>query len=355
MAARHTTTDSGRSLTDSRLPETGRPPPAGPTVPLDKQLSEPARTAVSMEIQRREFLAAAGAGTLAGVAGCSGGGGPGGSGDRPGVVGETLTLTTTTSTDDTGLLDELHPPFEEGYGVTVDAVAQGTGAALETARAGDSDAVMVHARSLEDQFMRDGLGVNRRDLMFNDFVILGPESDPAGVEGIGSATEAFATIAETRATFVSRGDNSGTHTTELAIWEQSSAEPGGDWYRETGQGMGQVLNIADEQGGYTLSDRGTYRSQRGEVGLVVLVQGPVEGGPDTLANPYGVMAVNPAIHENVNYDLAMAYIGYLTGPQAQDVISNYEVNGKQLFFPRALSEDPDFQQYVPEGWSGPDG
>ncbi len=309
-----------------------------------------------MEIQRREFLAAAGAGTLAGLAGCSGGSGSGdGGGDRPGVAGETLTLTTTTSTDDTGLLDELHPPFEGMYGVTVDAVAQGTGAALETARAGDSDVVMVHARSLEDEFMREGLGVNRRDLMFNDFVVVGPESDPAGIEGMSSATAAFAAIANASAPFVSRGDNSGTHTKELAIWAQSSAEPGGDWYRETGQGMGQVLNIASEQGGYTLSDRGTYLSQRGEVDLVILVQGPIEGGPDTLANPYGVMAVNPAVHDSVNYDLAMAYIGYLTSPQAQDVISNYEANGKQLFFPRALSEDPDFQQYVPEGWSSSEG
>ncbi|MFT4880264.1 MAG: tungstate transport system substrate-binding protein [Salinirussus sp.] len=309
-----------------------------------------------MQIQRREFVAALGAGTLAGLAGCSGGDSSGdGTDDQPGVAGETLTLTTTTSTDDTGLLDELHPPFEEMYGVTVDAVAQGTGAALETARAGDSDVVMVHARSLEDEFMREGVGVNRRDLMFNDFVVVGPEGDPAGVEGMSSATEAFATIADAGETFVSRGDNSGTHTKELAIWEQSSAEPGGDWYRETGQGMGQVLNIANEQGGYTLSDRGTYLSQRGEIDLVILVQGPIEDGPDTLANPYGVLAVNPAVHDNVNYDLAMAYIGYLTSPQAQDIISNYEANGEQLFFPRALSEDPDFQQYVPEGWSSSEG
>ena len=309
-----------------------------------------------MSIQRREFVAALGTGTLAALAGCSGGDGSGDGGDdRPGVVGETLTLTTTTSTDDTGLLDELHPPFEEMYGVTVDAVAQGTGAALETARAGDSDVVMVHARSLEDEFMRDGIGVNRRDLMFNDFVIVGPENDPAGIEGMSSATEAFATIADSEATFVSRGDNSGTHTKELAIWEQSSAEPGGDWYRETGQGMGQVLNIANEQSGYTLSDRGTYLSQREEIDLVILVQGPIEDGPEILANPYGVMAVNPAVHDNVNYDLAMAYIGYLTSPQAQEIISNYEANGEQLFFPRALSDDPDFQQYVPEGWSSSEG
>ncbi|MFQ3319497.1 MAG: tungstate transport system substrate-binding protein [Natronomonas sp.] len=302
-----------------------------------------------MTIHRREFLAALGAGTTAGLAGCSRAFGEEES--QPGVVGETLTLTTTTSTYDTGLLAELHAPFEEQYGVTVDAVAQGTGAALETARNGDSDVVMVHARSLEDDFMREGYGVNRRDLMFNDFVIVGPSSDPAGIEGLDSATEAFATIADEQAPFVSRGDNSGTHTKELAIWEAADVDPSGDWYRETGQGMGEVLNIANEQGAYTLSDRGTYISQRSEIDLSILVQGPIEGGPERLANPYGVMAVNPAVHENVNYDLAMAYIGYITSPAAQELIANYEANGEQLFFPRALSEDPNFQQYVPEGWS----
>jgi tungstate transport system substrate-binding protein len=303
-----------------------------------------------MAIQRRTFVAALGTGTVTALTGCLGGDGSDG-GDPAGVVGETLTLTTTTSTDDTGLLDELHPPFEDMYGVTVDSVAQGTGAALETARAGDSDVVMVHARSLEDEFMRDGIGINRRDLMFNDFVIVGPEGDPAGIQGMDSATAAFATIAEQGAGFVSRGDNSGTHTKELAIWAAAGVEPGGDWYRETGQGMGQVLNIANEQGAYTLSDRGTFLSQRSEIDLTILVQGPIEDGPDILANPYGVIAVNPAVHDNVNYDLAMAYIGYLTSPQAQEIIDNYEANGEQLFFPRALSEDPDFQQYVPEGWS----
>ncbi|MUV86374.1 molybdenum transporter [Natronomonas sp. CBA1123] len=303
-----------------------------------------------MPIQRRRFITALGTGAVAGLAGCAQLGGSEND-DAPGVAGETLTLTTTTSTDDTGLLDELNAPFEEMYGVTVDTVAQGTGAALQTARDGDSDVVMVHARSLEDEFMRDGIGVNRRDLMFNDFVIVGPESDPAGIEGMSSATEAFATIAESESTFVSRGDNSGTHTKELIIWEEAGVDPAGDWYRETGQGMGQVLNIANEQSGYTLSDRGTYLSQRSEIDLTILVQGPIEDGPEILANPYGVIAVNPAVHDNVNYDLAMAYIGYITSPEGQEIIDSYEANGEQLFFPRALSEDPDFQQYVPEGWS----
>jgi len=312
-------------------------------------------------------VAAVGAGAIVGTAGCSStndggsGDGTGGNGtdggnsaESVGVAGETLTLTTTTSTYDTGLLDAIHPDFEEMYGVTVDAVAQGTGAALETARNGDSDIVMVHARGLEDEFMRNGYGINRRDLMFNDFVIVGPESDPAGIGGTGSATEALTTIAEAEATFVSRGDNSGTHTKELNLWDAAGTDPGGDWYQETGTGMGEALNIANQQGAYTLSDRGTYISQRSEIDLTILVQGPIEGGPEILANPYGVMAVNPGVHENANYDLAMAYIGWITSPEVQESISEYQVNGEQLFFPRAVSEDPDFQQYVPEGWSSDD-
>jgi tungstate transport system substrate-binding protein len=308
-----------------------------------------------MTIQRRQFIAAIGGGALAGVAGCSGADGGGqsddGDGASAGVTGETLTLTTTTSTYDTGLLDAIHPDFEEMYGVTVDAVAQGTGAALESARNGDSDVVMVHARGLEDEFMQNGYGINRRDLMFNDFVIVGPEDDPAGIQGMESATEALTTIAESESAFVSRGDNSGTHTKELNLWEAAGTEPSGEWYQEIGGGMGEALNNANQQGAYTLSDRGTFISQRSEIDLVILVQGPIEGGPEILSNPYGVMAVNPGVHDNANYDLAMAYIGWITSPGAQQAIADYQMNGEQLFFPEAVSEDPNFQQYVPEGWS----
>ena len=303
-----------------------------------------------MQIQRRTLIEALGVGAVASTAGCAGLGSTREEA-RPGVVGETLTLTTTTSTYDTGLLDAIHPDFEAMYGVSVDAVAQGTGAALETARNGDSDVVMVHARGLEDEFLRDGHGVNRRNLMFNDFVLVGPERDPAGIDGTDSATEALAAIAESEATFVSRGDNSGTHARELDLWEAAGADPGGEWYQETGAGMGEALNVADQQGAYTLSDRGTFIAQRSRLDLVVLVQGPIEGGPEILANPYGIMAVNPGVHEGVNYDLAMAYIGWITSPDAQAAIADYESDGEQLFFPEAVSEDPDFQQYVPEGWS----
>ena len=328
-----------------------------------------------MTIHRRDFVAALGTGAVVSTAGCSSGG-TGGDGDQSagsgsdetgdetgdeaggentdesvGVAGETLTLTTTTSTYDTGLLDAIHTDFEEMYGVTVDAVAQGTGAALETARNGDSDIVMVHARGLEDEFMRNGYGVNRRDLMFNDFVIVGPEDDPAGIQGTSSATDALTAIADAAAPFVSRGDNSGTHTKELNLWEAAGTDPGGDWYQETGSGMGEALNIANQQGAYTLSDRGTFISQRSEIDLTILVQGPIEDGPEILANPYGIMAVNPGVHDNANYDLAMAYIGWITSPAVQEAISEYTANGEQLFFPEAVSADPDFQQYVPEGWS----
>ncbi|WP_336025411.1 substrate-binding domain-containing protein [Halobellus salinisoli] len=301
---------------------------------------------------RRAFLGATAAAGITAIAGCSGLSVSGQSEEEQvGVSGETLTLTTTTSTYDTGLLTEIHTDFEEMYGVVVDAVAQGTGAALESARNGDSDVVMVHARGLEDEFMQNGYGINRRDLMFNDFVIVGPEDDPAGIEGTGSATDALTAIAEAEATFVSRGDNSGTHTKERNLWEAAGTEPGGDWYQETGAAMGEALNVANQQGAYTLSDRGTFISQRSEIDLVILVQGPIEDGPEILSNPYGIMAVNPGVHENANYDLAMAYIGWITSPEAQDAISNYETNGEQLFFPEAVSEDPDFRQYVPEGWS----
>ncbi|MEF8812823.1 MAG: substrate-binding domain-containing protein [Halovenus sp.] len=299
-------------------------------------------------MQRRKFLAATTGGIATVLSGCLGGGNEEQSAD---VLGETLTLTTTTSTFDTGLLDAVHPDFEEMYGVTVDPIAQGTGQALETARNGDSDVVMVHARGLEDEFMRDGYGINRRDLMFNDFVIVGPESDPAGIEGMSSATDALTAIADAGATFVSRGDDSGTHTKERNLWDAAGTDPGGDWYQETGSGMGEALNIATQQGAYTLSDRGTFVSQRSEIDLVILVQGPIEDGPEVLANPYGVMATNPGVHGNANYDLAMAYIGWITSPGAEESIANYRVNGEQLFFPEAVTEDPNFQQYVPEGWS----
>lgn len=312
-----------------------------------------------MSIQRREFLGVVGGTTTAGLAGCTGmfsddgENGEGGSG--AGIEGEELVLTTTTSTYDTGLLDEVNAAFEDRFGTPVQAISQGTGAALETARSGDADVIMVHARGQEDEFLEEGHGINRRDLMFNDYIIVGPEDDPAGVEGIEDATEAFEAIAESEEIFASRGDDSGTHTAELEIWAESGVEPGGEWYLETGQGMGDTLNQASQQGGYTLADRGTFISQQDEIELVILVQGPVEGGPEILANPYGIIAANPAVHDNRNYDLGMAYIGFLTSQEGQEIIEGYELDGEQLFFPEALSEDPNFEQYVPEDWQPEEG
>ena len=300
-----------------------------------------------MEYRRRAVLRAGATGIAAAVAGCLGQSGDDGEGS---IAGEELALATTTSTYDTGLLDEINAAFQKRFGTPVAANAQGTGQAIQSARDGNADVILVHARSQEDEFMRNGHGVNRRDLMFNDFVVVGPSGDPAGVGDTEQATAAFEAIANAPATFVSRGDDSGTHTKEKIIWREAGLEPGGEWYQKTGSGMGDTLTIASESSAYTLADRGTFLSMRDNVDLEILLQGPIEGGPELLANPYGIMAVNPEVHSNVNYQLAMAYIGFVTSPDGQELISNYTANGQQLFYPEALSEDPNFQQYVPEGW-----
>ena len=298
-------------------------------------------------MHRRDVLAVT-AGSMIAIAGCTSGGST-----QDGAMGdETLTLTTTTSTYDTGLLAELNEAFEDRFGADVDAVVQGTGAALEMGRRGDTDAILVHARSLEDEFLREGYGVNRRSLMFNDFVLIGPTDDPAGVARSEEITEAMAALAEGSAVFVSRGDNSGTHRKERELWEKTGIDPTGSWYREVGASMGEVLNHASMEEGYTLTDRGTYLARQSDLdSLTILVQGPIEGGPSLLANPYGLIAVNPGIHEHVAYDLAMAYIGFLTSPAGQEIIGTFSVNGEQLFFPDAISANPDFEQHVPEGWT----
>ena len=301
-----------------------------------------------MRIQRREFVGLAGCGVAAAFAGCTA------AGDEPdstaGFSGETLTLATTTSTYDTGLLDDLNGAFEDRYGVRVYTVAQGTGAALETGRNGDADVVMVHARTLEDEFLQEGYGVNRRDLMYNDFVVVGDGADPAEIAGVDDVVVAFTQLSEANATFVSRGDGSGTHAKELEIWDLAGVDDFGEWYREVGDGMGAVLFQVDQVGGYTLADRGTYLSMRNEVDLEVHVEGPLEGGPGLLANPYGIIAVDPTVNEGVNYDLAMSYIGYVTGVEGQAIIDEYTVGGERLFVPAARSEEPNFEQYVPVEW-----
>ncbi|MGY4706632.1 substrate-binding domain-containing protein [Candidatus Bipolaricaulota sp. J31] len=263
-----------------------------------------------------------------------------------------LVLATTTSTYDTGLLDALNRAFEELFGVRVKVIAVGTGAALELAKRGVVDLVLVHARPLEDRYLREGWVINRRDVMFNDFVVVGPPNDPAGIRGLTDAAEAFRRIAASGARFISRGDNSGTHFKEMEIWRAAGIEPGGRWYLLSGKGMGDTLVQAGLMGAYTLTDRGTFLSMREKLRLEIVVEGPVKGGDPMLMNPYGIMAVNPARFPDHNYVLAMAYIGFITSPEGQRIIADLRVGGEPLFYPTALKEEPDFSEYVPRDWRG---
>ncbi|HEY3309969.1 MAG TPA: substrate-binding domain-containing protein [Desulfuromonadaceae bacterium] len=246
----------------------------------------------------------------------------------PALAEERLKMSTTTSTQDSGLLKVLLPPFEKKHNCKVDVIAVGTGQALKLGEAGDVDVVFVHARKLEDKFVADGLGVNRKDVMYNDFVIIGPKGDPAGIAKAKTAAEALKLVASKGAIFVSRGDKSGTHTKEKELWQAAGVEPKGNWYVEAGQGMGPVITMATERQGYTLADRGTYNAFKGKkTNLVVLFQG--EKG---LFNPYGVIAVNPKKHPHVKLDLAMRFIDFVTGPEGQGLIAGYKVNGEPVFF-----------------------
>jgi tungstate transport system substrate-binding protein len=253
------------------------------------------------------------------------------------VLGHTqdqrLKVASTTSTDNTGLFNALNPPFEKMFLVRVDVIPQGTGKALKTGEMGDCDVVFVHSRPAEDRFVEAGFGLNRRDVMYNDFVILGPEEDSAGIRGLGNAVGALKMIAKETAPFVSRGDDSGTHKKEKALWKKAGVNPQGRWYIESGQGMGAVVQIANEKKAYTLSDRGTYLAYREKIDLETLT----EGDP-LLHNPYGIIAVNPAKHPRVNYVLAMAYIGWVTSPDGQAIIREFgkDTFGQALFIPVAI-------------------
>ena len=244
---------------------------------------------------------------------------------------ERLKLATTTSTENTGLLDVLIPAFTAATGVEVDVIAVGTGKAITLGENGDVDIIMVHARNKEDRFVSEGYGVNRRDLMHNDFIILGPSDDPAGISNTNSASEALEKISISASDFISRGDDSGTHTREKELWSASGITPSGTWYKEAGQGMGAVIMMADDLEGYTLSDRGTYLAMMEKIDLVVLVE-----GDSKLFNPYGIIAVNPALHEHANYEGAMSLITFLTSGKGQSIIGNFRKNGKQLFYPDVI-------------------
>lgn len=242
-----------------------------------------------------------------------------------------LRLATTTSTENSGLLKALLPRFRERTGIEVQVLAVGTGHALRLGRDGDVDVVLVHAPPAEEKFVNAGYGVNRRAVMYNDFVIVGPESDPADIAHAGDAADAFKRIASAGQLFVSRGDDSGTNKKEMHIWKQAGIEPRGDWYRAAGQGMGKVLQIAGELGAYTLTDRGTWIAYRSKLPLHIDFQ-----GDPLLYNPYGVIAVNPERFPDSNYVGAMEFIGWLTSPEGQKMIADYQVARQTLFTPMAI-------------------
>ena len=245
---------------------------------------------------------------------------------------KSIVVASTTSTQDSGLFGHILPLFKQRSGIDVKVVAQGTGQALETARRGDADVVFVHARSLEEKFVSEGNGVKRHPVMYNDFVIIGPKSDPAGLRGKDVVT-ALKTIKDKQANFISRGDKSGTHNAELNLWKEAGidlAKDKGPWYKEIGQGMGAALNMASAGNSYVLSDRATWISFRNKADLAIVVE-----GDKRLFNQYGVILVNPQKHANVKKDLGQQFIDWLTGPEGQRAIAAYKIEGQQLFFPNA--------------------
>ncbi len=241
-----------------------------------------------------------------------------------------LKLATTTSTENSGLLDYLLPEFKKDTGITVDVISVGTGKAIKLGENGDVDVVLVHARAMEDKFVADGFGVERFDLMYNDFIVLGPKKDKLNLKKQKSAADAFKLIANKKATFISRGDESGTHVKEKEIWKSINITPSGKWYREAGMGMEEVINMANQQQGYTLSDRGTYLSMKDKIDLAIDYE-----GDKILFNPYGLIAVNPAKHPHTQIDAANKFIEWLVSEKGQTMIGSYKVGGEVLFFPDA--------------------
>ncbi len=244
-----------------------------------------------------------------------------------------IVVQSTTSTQNSGLLDYMLPKFTKKTGIQVRVVAVGTGQALKNARNGDGDVVLVHAKPAELKFVREGWGVKRYDVMYNDFIIVGPSKDPAHIAGMKNAPAALTKIAQAKAPFASRGDNSGTYKKEMALWKDTKINPkahSGRWYRETGSGMGATLNAAVGMGAYTLTDRGTWISFKNKDHFKILVQ-----GDPNLFNQYGVILVNPAKHPNVKVKWGREFINWITGPEGQAVIASYRLHGKQLFHPNA--------------------
>jgi tungstate transport system substrate-binding protein len=242
-----------------------------------------------------------------------------------------ITVASTTSTEQSGLFKFLLPKFESRSGVRVRVLALGTGQALDTARRGDADVVFVHAKSAEERFVAEGYALKRQPVMYNDFILVGPTADPASVRGLSDIVEALRRVSRSKSAFVSRGDRSGTHMAELELWKLAGIEPSTNgWYRDIGQGMGQVLSAASSMNAYALTDRGTWIVFANRSGLALLVE-----GDKRLFNQYGVMLVNPARHPHVKHALGQKFVDWLTGPDGQNAIADYKVRGQQLFFPNA--------------------
>jgi tungstate transport system substrate-binding protein len=244
-----------------------------------------------------------------------------------------ITVASTTSTEQSGLFGHIRPIFEKKSGIQVRVVALGTGQALDMARRGDADVVFVHAKSAEEKFIAEGYGVKRLPVMYNDFVLIGPKSDPAKIAGGRDILEALRKVKAAAAPFVSRGDLSGTHMAELALWKQAGVDIAADkgpWYRDTGQGMGPALNTASSMNGHILADRGTWISFKNRGDLAVLVE-----GDRRLFNQYGVILVNPEKHKHVKKEMGQAFIDWVVSPEGQKAIADYKIGGEQLFFPNA--------------------
>ncbi|NJO23420.1 MAG: solute-binding protein [Sphingomonadales bacterium] len=249
---------------------------------------------------------------------------------------KSIVVASTTSTQDSGLFGFILPKFKAKTGIDVKVIAQGTGQALDTGRRGDADVVFVHAKSQEEKFVADGFGVKRFAVMYNDFVLIGPKSDPAKIKGGKDILAGLKAIHDKSTPFVSRGDKSGTHSAERALWKASSLDPTGAkpaWYREIGQGMGAALNTAGAMGAYVLSDRGTWISFKNKGDLEIAVE-----GDKRLFNQYGIMLVNPAKHPRVKKDLGQAFIDWVVSGEGQHAIRDYKIGGQQLFFPNAGQE-----------------
>ena len=244
-----------------------------------------------------------------------------------------IVVASTTSTENSGLFGHILPLFKQKTGIDVRVVSLGTGQAIDVGRRGDADVVFVHAKPLEEKFVADGEGVRRFEVMYNDFVIVGPKSDPAGIKGSKDAVAAFRKVAAAKVPFISRGDKSGTHVAELDLWKQAGIDPQtgkGSWYREIGQGMGAALNTASAANGYVLADRGTWISFKNRGDLMIVTE-----GDNRLFNQYGVILVNPAKHPSVKQAEGQAFIDWLVSAEGQKAIAEYKINSEQLFFPNA--------------------